>query len=299
MAIRLMAPDALVIGSGQLAQALAERAAPLGLALAFARRPQIDLTDPDSISRAVASSQAGVIVNAAAYTAVDRAETEPCLAEKVNAVAPGLIAAAAREKGARLIHVSTDYVFDGHSIEPYDETAATNPLGVYGRTKLEGEQAVRRARADHAIVRTAWVYSPFGRNFVATMLALAKDRTTVRVVDDQVGTPTSALDLADGLLAVILRWRTNPRADTAGRGETSWAGLAATAFSLSAALGGPFAKVEPIASSQWPTAAERPRNSRLDSSRFEAAFGYRIPHWRESLPDTVSRLVMARVGDER
>jgi dTDP-4-dehydrorhamnose reductase len=289
---------ALVIGrSGQLALSLAERAAERGLDLAFAARPDLDLADPDSLRRAVLGSGAPVIVNAAAHTAVDQAEDEPEAAHALNAVAPRVLAEAAREAGARLIHVSTDYVFDGSGERPWRESDATGPRSVYGRTKLAGEDAVRAALPDHLILRTAWVYSPFGKNFVRTMLALAETRDSLTVVGDQVGNPTSALDIADGILAAIETWRTDPARGLgatyhlAGTGATSWADFAREIFALSRARGGPFATVADIATADWPAKAPRPLNSRLSSDLFADTFGYRAPPWRESLARVVERLV--------
>jgi dTDP-4-dehydrorhamnose reductase len=292
---------ALVIGrNGQLALSLAERAAARGIDLAFAARPDLDLADPDSLRRAVLGSGAPVIVNAAAHTAVDQAEDEPEAAHALNAIAPGLLAEAARETGARLIHVSTDYVFDGSGERPWTEADETGPRSVYGRSKLAGEEAVRAALPDHVILRTAWVYSPFGRNFVKTMLALAETRDSLTVVGDQVGNPTSALDIADGILAVIEGWRADPARGLgatyhlAGAGETSWADFAREIFALSRARGGPFAEVTDIATVDWPAKAPRPLNSRLSSDLFAQTFGYRAPDWRQSLAGVVERLLAER-----
>lgn len=288
----------LVLGrEGQLARSLAERAADGGLALSFVGRPEADLADPESLRRAVRAKGADVIVNAAAYTAVDQAEDEPERAHALNVAGPRALAEAARERGARLIHVSTDYVFDGSGETPWRESDPTGPRSVYGRTKLEGEEAVRTALPDHAIIRTAWVYSPFGRNFVKTMLAAAEARAQLRVVGDQIGNPTSALDLADGILAIIASWRDQPGRGLgrtyhlAGTGSTSWAGFAREIFSLSRARGGPSAEVEAIPTAEWPAKAPRPLNSRLDSTLFAEMFGYRVPHWRDSLAIVVERLL--------
>jgi dTDP-4-dehydrorhamnose reductase len=288
----------LVIGrSGQLALSLAERGRLAGEALVFAGRPELDLRDPESLRRAVAASGAGTVINAAAYTAVDRAEEEPDAAQAINGDAPGVLAAAVRAAGARLIHVSTDYVFDGSGDRPWREEDRTGPAGAYGRSKLDGERQVREALAEHAIIRTAWVYSPFGTNFVKTMLSLARTRPRLDVVDDQIGNPTSALDLADGLLAILAAWRREPGRGVgatyhlAGTGATSWAGFAREIFALSHARGGPSAEVDGITSAQWPAKAPRPLNSRLDSDRFDATFGYRAPAWQDSLAPVVDRIL--------
>lgn len=292
----------LVTGrNGQVARALAERAARRkDIELLFAGRPEFDLADEARIATAVDRARPDLIVNAAAYTAVDKAEDEPEAAEAINARGPALLARAARAAGARLIQLSTDYVFDGSASEPYREDAQIRPLGVYGRTKAAGEEAVRAECPDHLIVRTSWVYSPFGSNFVKTMLNLAKSRAALTVVEDQIGNPSSALDLADGLLAAIGTWSADPARGTgetvhlAGTGSTSWADFARHIFSTSAAAGGPSAAVTGIPSSAWPTRATRPLNSRLDSSRFEALFGYRAPDWQRSSAATVRRLLEER-----
>jgi dTDP-4-dehydrorhamnose reductase len=290
----------LVVGrSGQLALSLAERAERRGVELIFAGRPDLDVLDPDALRRAVAGSGANVVINAAAYTAVDKAEDEPEAAYAINAVAPGLLAEAAQENGARLIHVSTDYVFDGAGDRPWREDDPTGPASVYGRSKLAGEQAVGAVLADHVIVRTAWVYSPFGSNFVRTMLNLARTRPALRVVDDQIGNPTSALDLADGLLAILAAWQDAPARGLgaayhlAGAGAASWADFAQEIFALSKARGGPSAEVSGIASAEWPAKAPRPLNSRLNSELFAETFFYRAPPWQESLLTVVDRILTA------
>ncbi len=300
----MTAGDVLVIGrAGQLALSLAERSAGYGLSLAFAARPQLDLAEPESIRRAVGESGASVIVNAAAYTAVDQAEAEPELAHQLNGVAPGIMAEAATETGAHLIHVSTDYVFSGDQNVPCREHDPVGPTSAYGRSKLAGERAVQERSAHHAIVRTAWVYSPFGKNFVKTMLSLAQSRSELRVVGDQVGNPTSALDLADGILRVISKWRSNPQHGTgtiyhlAGQGFTNWADFAREIFVQSSKRGGPSAQVAAISSAEWPVQAQRPANSQLDSGLFARTFGYSAPPWQDSLSLVVGRLLSdARSG---
>ncbi|MGZ8353100.1 MAG: dTDP-4-dehydrorhamnose reductase [Allosphingosinicella sp.] len=288
----------LVTGrEGQLARSLAERGAALpGLSLETVGRPGLDLERPESIAAAIAAAAPDQVVKAAAYTAVDQAEDEPERAFRVNGAAAGEVAAAARRAGARIIQISTDYVFDGNAEGAYPETAPTNPLGVYGRSKLEGEQRVAESNSDHLILRTAWVYSPFGRNFVRTMLNAARTRGELNVVDDQHGNPTSALDIADGILAILRGWASEPALGLgqiyhlAGTGTTSWCGLARHVFAEAAALGLPAAEVRPIRTEDWPTRAARPRNSRLDCAKLERDFGYCAPPWQESVADTVRRL---------
>jgi dTDP-4-dehydrorhamnose reductase len=288
----------LVTGrDGQLARSLAERAAAVpGFDLQAVGRPDLDLERPESIEAAIAATAPDAVVNAAAYTAVDQAEDEPERAFRINAAAAGEVAAAARRAGARIIQVSTDYVFDGSAEGAYPESAPTNPLGVYGRSKLDGEQKVAEANPDHLILRTAWVYSPFGRNFVRTMLAAAHGRDELNVVDDQHGNPTSALDIADGILAILGRWASEPGLGLgqvyhlAGSGETSWCGLARQVFAEAAPLGLPVAQVNPVRTEDWPTRAVRPRNSRLDCAKLERDFGFRAPAWQASVAATVRRL---------
>ncbi len=286
----------LVTGrEGQVARSLAERGTAHDMILVG--RPDLDLADPASIERTVAAIRPDLIVSAAAYTAVDRAEDEPELAMAVNGVGLGILARAGAAVGAPIIHLSTDYVFDGSFGRPWREDDPVAPLGVYGRTKLAGEQTVAASGARYAILRTAWVYSPFGANFVKTMLRLAETRDTLNVVADQHGCPTSALDIADAILCVADRWRTDPTAGAdaiyhlAGSGESNWADFARAIFAESAARGGPSAEVTGILSSEYPTPAQRPANSRLDCTRFAETFGYRAPQWRDSLADVVARLV--------
>ncbi len=291
----------LVTGrEGQLVRSLLERGeGQPGLELIAVGRPDIDLEVPGSAERAVKAIAPDVIINAAAYTAVDQAEDEPERAFRVNGEAAGELAAAAHRAGARIIQISTNYVFDGTSPEPYNESSPVNPISVYGRSKLLGEQHVREADPDHVIVRTAWVYSPFGRNFVKTMLTRAETLEEVSVVSDQRGNPTSALDLADGLLALAAHWRATPRLGLgrtyhlAGRGETSWSEFAAGIFEAGAPLGLPVAKVRSVKASSWPAKASRPSYSALDASAFEADMRFTMPHWQSSAEVVVGRLATA------
>jgi dTDP-4-dehydrorhamnose reductase len=287
----------LVTGrNGQLVQSLLERAAGTDFELIALGRPELDLEQPGSAADAVRRLAPDVVISAAAYTAVDQAEDDPERAHRVNGVAPGELAEAAREVGARIIHISTDYVFDGRSPEPYQPGDRTNPLGVYGRSKLEGEERVRAATPDHLIVRTAWVYSPFGKNFLKTMMTVAQSRDVLTVVGDQRGNPTSALDIADGLLAVLARWAKGGAAGLgethhlAGTGAASWAEFAQTIFAECARLGLPHASVTPIRTEDWPTRAVRPVCSMLDTSGFLRTFGFSMPEWQRSTADVVARL---------
>lgn len=286
---------------GQLAQSLAERAGAFPeLELIRVGRPTIDLEMPGSVGAAIHQAAPDLVVNAAAYTAVDQAEVEPERAFRVNSDAAGEAASAAAEVSAPIIYISTDYVFDGMGSGSYAEDAATNPIGVYGRSKLGGEEQVRAANPGHLIVRTAWVYSPFGRNFVKTMLRLAGERDEVGVVSDQYGSPTSALDLADALLAVISGGRDqfgSNFGDTyhlAGQGRYSWSEFAAQIFELSARHGGPTAVVRPILTADYPTMARRPADSSLDSGKFERSFGIALPDPLDSLERVVVRALSNR-----
>ncbi|KUR75715.1 dTDP-4-dehydrorhamnose reductase [Novosphingobium sp. FSW06-99] len=284
---------------GQVVRALVERA-PAGVTVVALGRPDLDLADAPAIAPALAAVGADVVINAAAYTAVDKAETERDAAFAINATGAGAVAAAAHGLGVPLIHVSTDYVFDGAKPAPYVETDPTGPTGVYGASKLAGEAAVMAAHPGAVIARTAWVYSPFGANFVKTMLRLAATREELGVVADQVGNPTSALDIADGLLQIAANLQARP-ADPAlaglfhmtGSGEASWAGFAEAVFAASAAHGGPVARVNPIATTQYPTPARRPANSRLDCTRLATVHGVRLPDWRGSVEQIVARLLAA------
>jgi dTDP-4-dehydrorhamnose reductase len=238
-----------------------------------------------------------VIVSAAAFTAVDKAEAERDAAFAVNQAGAAAIATAARRLDVPLIHLSTDYVFDGTKPDPYVESDPTGPTGVYGASKLAGEEAVLAAHDNVAILRTAWVYSPFGANFVKTMLRLAADRDEVSVVADQRGNPSSALDLADGIIAVAANMLAS--SDPArrgifhmtGRGDASWAEFAAAIFEASAAGGGPSARVKPIGTADYPTPARRPANSRLAGDKLARAHHVRLPEWRQSTATIVARLV--------
>ncbi len=284
--------------TGQVVTALLERGEAMGAEIVALGRPEIDLGLDRSVLDALAGASPDVIVSAAAYTAVDKAETEADSAEAVNARGPGLVSAAAAALNVPVIHLSTDYVFDGSKPSPYVESDATGPLGVYGRTKLAGETAVAAATPNHVILRTAWVYSPYGQNFLKTMLRLAADRPELRVVDDQRGNPTSALDIADAVLVIARNLLDRP-ADAAlrgvfhlaGTGEASWADFATEIFAASAALGGPSAGVSRITTADYPTPARRPANSRLSTARLQQVHGVTMPHWTTSTRSVVERLV--------
>jgi dTDP-4-dehydrorhamnose reductase len=291
----------LVTGTeGQLARSLVERARfRADVELVALGRPQLDLEVPGSAAAAIGETAPDLVINAAAYTAVDRAEDEPERAFRINADAAGEVAAAAARAGAAVIQLSTDYVFDGLGEGAYREDALVNPLGVYGRSKLAGEEQVRAANPRHAIVRTAWVYSPFGRNFVKSIIAAAGARDVLTVVDDQRGSPTGALDLADGLFEMIGgEGGLGETYHLAGAGTATWCEFAREIMAQCAALGLPHVPVEPIRTEDWPTRAARPRNSVLDSGKFEQTFGFALPDWRISVRTVVERLAREQAAQQ-
>lgn len=287
----------LVIGrTGQVAQALLETA-PADITLVAKGRPELDILNTASIAAALDLDAPDLVINASAYTAVDAAESDAAAATALNATGPADLARATAARSIPLIHISTDYVFDGASDRPYREDDPVSPLGVYGRSKLEGEHAVAALNPQHLIVRTAWVYSPVGKNFVKTMLRLAADREEVSVVSDQIGNPTSAHALAEALLQMARRVTQQPDASlfgtyhASGTGEASWADLAEHVFAVSSSLSGPQARVRRIPSSGYPTPVTRPANSRLDCSKLQQTFGNRLPAWQESATDVTTRLI--------
>ena len=289
----------LVTGrDGQVARSLAERGHGGDWTVALLGRPELDLeAEPSVIVDAIAQSNPDIIVSAAAFTAVDLAESEPDRAMAVNARGAGAVAAAAARLGIPIIHLSTDYVFAGDKPSPYVENDEPGPIGAYGRSKLAGERAVAAATADAVILRTAWVYSPFGHNFVKTMLRLAADRDEINVVGDQLGNPTSALDLADAILRIAgnLIRSDDPTLRSvfhlAAPGDTNWADFARQIFAESAKRNGPTATVNSIASADYPTPARRPENSRLDSGRIGSVHGVHLPPWQASIGEVVGRIL--------
>ena len=279
---------------GQLARSLAERG---GDEIHLMGRADLDLAVAGSARSAILAARPDLVVNAAAFTAVDLAETEEAAAHRINADGASEVAGVARKLGVPIIHISTDYVFDGRATAPYGETADTAPINAYGRTKLAGEGAVRAATPDHLILRTSWLISPFGKNFVRNMVDLGQQRETLSVVADQHGNPTSALDLADAILVVARRWATGERTGMgaiyhlAGTGIASWFDLAVAVQDELARLGLKSATINPITTADWPTLAARPSYSALDTRKFTRDFGHTIPDWRASLGPIVARLV--------
>lgn len=284
--------------NGQVVQSLVERGQDTdgrGHVIVPLGRPDFDLADVSTVRAALVAARPDAIVSAAAYTAVDKAETESDAAYAVNATGAGAVAEAAAALGVPLVHLSTDFVFDGAKPGLYFESDPTGPLGVYGASKLAGEQAVLAAHADSAILRTAWVYSPFGANFLKTMLRLAADRDELGVVADQLGNPTSALDIADTVLRVVERLKDDPAADLRGvfhmtsSGGTSWAGFAEAIFAASARHGGPSARVRHIPTTEYPTPARRPANSHLDCTKLAETYGVDLGHWTQAVDAIVAR----------
>ena len=301
MNILLLGPD------GQLGWELRRALAPLGPVTALTRTPDDaalcgDLAQPERLAATLRRLRPDAVVNAGAYTAVDQAEREPDLARTVNATAPGVLAEVVAELGGWLLHYSTDYVFDGSGTQPRDETAATGPLSVYGRTKLEGEDRIRASGCRHLILRTSWVHAARGGNFARTMLRLAADRAQLTVIDDQVGAPTGADLLAD-LSAHALR-RAAADANVAGTyhataaGEVSWCGYARHVLAWAQQRGvalkaGPEA-VQAIPTSAYPTPATRPLNSRLDTAKLRRTFDLTLPDWRVGVDRMLSEALNLR-----
>jgi dTDP-4-dehydrorhamnose reductase len=289
----------LVAGAtGQLAHALAEEARRLpGMAVVALEPPHLDILNKASIERAIAEARPDVVVNAAAFTAVDKAESEAAAAFALNRDGAGALAEAAEAAGCPVIHISTDYVFDGRKAGAYLEDDATGPMGVYGRSKLEGEAAVATANARHVILRTAWLYGAHGHNFLKTMLRLAAERPELRVVADQHGNPTYAPHLADAILRIARQLHDGSAHapawgiyHAAGTGETSWYGFASAIVAAAAPYGVRQVPVVPISSAEFPTPVRRPANSRLDCGKLEHAFGVRLPPWQQGLAECMALL---------
>ena len=277
----------LVFGkTGQVARELAARAPDA----TYLGREDADLSDPAAVAAALKAARPSLVINAAAWTAVDKAEEEEATATLVNGEAPGAMARAAAELGVPFLHISTDYVFDGTGETPWTEDAPVAPLGAYGRTKLLGEASVRAAGGEHVILRTAWVFSSHGANFVKTMLRLSETRDALSIVDDQIGGPTHAGAIAEALLTVAAACRAGKGVTGtyhfAGTPHVSWAGFAREIF----AAAGREVAVTPIPSSGYPTPAERPKNSRLDCAKIAADYGVQAPDWRAGLATVLKEL---------
>lgn len=297
-------------GTGQVGTEVRNLALPRGIEVVAPTRSTVDLNDPRAIAGAIAAEPWHAVVNAAGYTHVDKAEAEEALAFAINAKAAECIAAEAGHRRIPVIHISTDYVYDGSKGAPYREDDGTAPLNAYGRSKLAGEQAVSAANSRHIIVRTAWVYSPYGNNFVRTILRLAQERERLTIVADQRGCPTAAIDIANACLTLASRCASEPQRAPygvyhfAGAGEASWYELAVAIVELAAKrldrssqTSSPqvlLAKVLPIRTSDYPTAAVRPADTRLDCSAIARAFGITLRPWHCALAETIERLLTVK-----
>jgi dTDP-4-dehydrorhamnose reductase len=291
-----------VIGAGgQVARSLREVAAVHpNVIIGVGSRPNVDLLNPSSIVAAIAAFKPDVVINPAAYTAVDRAEAEPKLAFAINRDGAKAVAFASKEQDIPIIHLSTDYVFDGRKDDAYLETDNTNPQGIYGRSKLDGEIAIANGNPRHVILRTSWVYAPFGNNFVRTMLRLAGERDRLRVVNDQRGCPTYAPDIAVAIVSIaskLLEWRQDYAGVThlAGPDAITWYEFAREIFRESTKRGGPSPAIDPITTAEYPTAALRPANSELSTKRLQSIFGITLPSMKVSLANCMDRIFKERV----
>jgi dTDP-4-dehydrorhamnose reductase len=292
-------------GEGQVARSLREAAADdARIVFGCSSRSDVDLLQPSSIGQALADFRPDVVVNPAAYTAVDKAESEPELAFAINRDGARAVAAAAARQGVPVIHFSTDYVFDGRKPGAYVETDPVAPQGVYGRSKRDGELAVAEANPRHVILRTSWVYAPFGSNFVRTMVRLAAERDRLSVVDDQTGCPTYAPDIATATLAIAAKihgrnWRNDYAGVThlAGPDVVTWCGFARQIVVGAAVRGGRPIPVDPIPTSDYPTPAERPANSQLSTARLASVFGLHLRPLTLSLNDCLDRLREIQAGE--
>lgn len=284
-----MTPILVTGGTGQVGTALQQLGPRFGVDIVAPGRDALDLASPLSIETMMGSRGWDTVINCAAYTAVDKAESEPDAAFAVNAVAPELLALAAAARGIRLLHVSTDYVFDGTKSGLYTEDDPVAPLAAYGTSKEAGERGVRTANPDHVILRTAWVVSPWGHNFVKTMLRLGGERKQLRVVDDQRGCPTSAIDIAEALLTIATKGGPAGTYHFVNDGEASWCALARFVFDRA----GMAVEVEAIATADYPTPAKRPANSRLSTERLQRTFGIRPRPWQDAVGEVVDTLMGA------
>lgn len=293
-------PRILIVGNaGQLGRELERLFIDVGPIVAVDRE-SVDLADPDQTRDLVRRSAPDVILNAAAYTAVDRAESEMALAHAINALAPRVLAEEAAERNALLVHYSTDYVFNGSKQEPWTEDDSPAPLGVYGASKLAGEQAVQNSRARYLIFRTSWVYGPHGSNFLLTMLRLARERDRLSIVDDQVGAPTTSIELARATHAIVtgvLAGRFGSPQDWCGlyhmscAGSVSWFGFAQAIFArASERLGVKVPELIPIGAKDYPTPAARPRNSVLSNAKLHTRFALELPTWQSALDEVIACL---------
>jgi dTDP-4-dehydrorhamnose reductase len=284
--------------SGQLGTELVKLCTARGIAFKAVARPEFDFEKPDTIGACFATARPDIVINAAAYTAVDKAETDQDAAKAGNHTGPLALAKLCARTGIPFIHVSTDYVFDGNKGAPYVETDRPSPTGVYGATKRAGEETILMLNAQTVILRTSWVYAGHGKNFARTMLTYGRKNPVMRVVADQRGTPTAARDLAAAILAIVDKinetgWQPKYQGifHATGAGETTWHGFATAIFEEAAKLGYKAPEVAAIATADWPTPTRRPPDSRLDCTKLAQTFGVRLPDWRETLPGVVKDLL--------
>jgi dTDP-4-dehydrorhamnose reductase len=296
-------PRVLLLGAGGQLGMVLKRQLAGRVDLTALTRAELDFSNLDAVRVAVRAARPEIVINAAAYTAVDKAESEPELCALANAAAPGVIAEEVFANGGWLIHYSTDYVFDGSGTRPWVESDPTGPLGVYGQTKLDGELAIAAAGCRHVILRTSWVYAAEGRNFLHTMLRLGRERDQLKIVDDQIGAPTTAEAITEATLAVLEKL-TLPGDDVSlsgtyhltCAGEASWCDFAKAIFAEFAARQ-KAPEVTGIPTEAYPTPAKRPRNSRLNCSKFTREFGFRMPEWREALADVAATILTGPQGN--
>jgi dTDP-4-dehydrorhamnose reductase len=295
----------LIFGArGQVGRELMALAAARKIATAGFSRSEASIADNYTVRSAIDTQRPAVVVNAAGYTAVDRAERDVEAATAANVTGPAILAAACADAGVPLIHLSSAYVFDGLKKTPYVETDRVNPLGVHGRTKAEGETKVREATKRHVILRSSWIYGVYGRNFLRTTMRLAGEREELKMVADQYGCPTASLDLAEAILVVIRRLVDKPNTSGtfhfAGAGRTSWLGFAEEIVRRQALFTGRTPKVTAISTTEYPSAAKRPSNCELDSSKFATTFGYRARPWQERVAEVVAQLsARARLAEAK
>lgn len=292
----------LVTGaSGQVGHALTQRLAALGEAYIAVSRPAFDFENSETIKACFEQAKPTLVINAAAYTAVDQAQTEPEKADASNHTGPLALARLCEAADIPFIHISTDYVFDGNKGTPYVESDATSPTGVYGTTKRDGEVAILATKAKAIILRTSWVYSDHGKNFAKTMLVAGQKMPVLRVVADQRGAPTAAGDLADAILKIADQinkngWREEYRGifHASGAGETTWYGFACAIFEDAEKQGYKPPQVQPITTDEWPTPTRRPPDSRLDCTKLEQVFGISLPKWREKAGQVVYKILQSK-----
>lgn len=293
-----MRPILITGATGQLGMALVAQAAASGIAAHAVARPAFDFDRPDTIAACVAAADPWLVVNGAAWTAVDAAEINAAAADRANRAGPAILAGLCRERGAKLIHISTDYVFDGTKGAPYVESDPVAPLGVYGASKEAGERAVLSAGAEAMVLRTAWVFSARGKNFARTMINAGRKTATLRVVGDQRGTPTAAEDLAAAIFAIVARiaaegWQPDFQGifHATNAGETTWHGFAEAIFAVAAKCGEASPELIAIKTTDWPTPTRRPADSRLDGAKLARVFGVRLPPWQDATQLVVTAML--------